>query len=264
MRLATAETTVIVTGAVGTIGSSVFGAALSAGYQGVALVRRESQVDALAARLGIFGDSFGAVYCDLASDPSLDTAGRQLRELVAGRRVVLVNSAGIHGPLERVEKISPHHWNDVIRLNLVAPITLAQSLLPDMVEFGWGRIINMSSMASNTLSPFNGPYALSKVALNRYTAQLALELATTGVTAHALHPGDVQSSMSREIHRRASAGPHLADYARWAESTAADDPNAAAQRVLSLIDDRVAAASNGHFLYPVGDERPPIVLIPSA
>ncbi|GIF55823.1 SDR family NAD(P)-dependent oxidoreductase [Asanoa iriomotensis] len=243
--------TAVVTGASGTIGGAIAVALAAAGCPVVALGRDDERLAALAAGITAAGGACTTVAAELAG-----------RALPVGR-VVLVNAAGVHGPLAPVAEVAVEEWDRVIGVNLLAAVARTRAVLPGMLASGWGRIVNVSSAAG--VAPagrFNAPYATSKAALNRFTAHVAAEVAGTGVTAHALHPGDVVSRMHGDIARQAAAVPRLAGYATWARQTSAhgDDPRAAGRAVVRLLDDAYAHRVNGWFLWPDGDRRTPFPL----
>lgn len=101
-----------------------------------------------------------------------------------------------------------------------------------------GRIIIINSAAGRPppAAPHNGPYAVNSAALDRWTAQLAVEL-DPPVTAHSLHPGDIASGMAVDIARRAAGDPRLAAQAAWAATTLAggDNPAATGSLVIRLL-----------------------------
>jgi NAD(P)-dependent dehydrogenase (short-subunit alcohol dehydrogenase family) len=130
-----------------------------------------------------------------------------------------------------------------------------------MIARGWGRIVNFSSAAAlHPPGPLNSAYGTSKVALNQFTRHLAAELATSGVTANAIHPGEVKTEMWATVRDEAgSTGPIGAGYRQWAadvERTGGDDPQKAVDLVLRIITD--PAEINGKFLWIEGGLQTPI------
>jgi NAD(P)-dependent dehydrogenase (short-subunit alcohol dehydrogenase family) len=247
--------TAVVTGASGTVGGAIAVALAAAGHPVVALGRDAGRLAALRARVVDAGGACRTYAVDLAGPVNLPP--------VPSGPVVLVNAAGVHGPLGPIAEVAVGEWERVLATNLLAAVACTRTLLPGMLAAGWGRVVNVSSAAGVAAAGrFNAPYATSKAALNRFTAHLAVEVAGTGVTAHALHPGDVVSAMHGDIARMAAAVPRLADFDAWARATRAggDDPGAAARTVVGLLDDDRAARLNGWFLWPDGDRREPFPL----
>jgi NAD(P)-dependent dehydrogenase (short-subunit alcohol dehydrogenase family) len=103
-----------------------------------------------------------------------------------GRCDVLVNNAGYtsNGP---VLEVPSSRWQKAMRVQVVAPLQLVQGLVPGMLERGSGRVLNISSEAASTLAPNLALYSVSKLAMERLTEYLHLELGGRGVSFNALH-----------------------------------------------------------------------------
>ena len=124
-----------------------------------------------------------------------------------GRIDVLINNASELGP-SPMPGLADYRWQDlerVLRVNVLAPLHLAQLVLPGMRERGEGVIINVSSDAGVEAYPGWGGYGASKAALEHLTRTLAAELEGTGIRVYAVDPGD----MDTEMHRRAEPGVDL-------------------------------------------------------
>lgn len=165
---------------------------------------------------------------------------------------ILVNAAGMFGPISLVQDGDPEAWIATQTLNVIAPYQLCRAFLPGMIEAGWGRIVNINSAAAlHPPGPLNSAYAVSKVALNRLTRALAVEIEGSGVTANAIHPGDVKTEMWADIRDQAMQSPLGSGYlewVKWVEETGGDPPEKAADLVLRLCSDE-AATINGRFLW---------------
>ena len=207
----------------------------------------------------------GGVAWPTPADISEPAAVEKLRQEVNRRCApvsILVNAAGIYGPIQLVKNSDPHRWIQTFAVNLIGPYLTSRAFVGDMVAHRWGRIINFSSAASlHPPGPFNSAYGTSKAALNQFTRHLAAELSGTGVTANVLHPGDVKTDMWAAIRAEAEAlGPEAEGYRKWAqwvEQTGGDDPQKAADLVLRLTDER-ASATNGQFLWIEAPLQAPI------
>ncbi len=136
------------------------------------------------------------VQADVA-DPGAVEAMRErvLREL--GRVDVLVNNAGIHQHLKSWE-LSAEDWDRVIDVNLTGAFLVSRAFAPDMVEAGWGRIINISSIIADIGTDHEAHYAASKAGMHGLTKSLALELSPRGVTVNAVAPGYIATDMTAE------------------------------------------------------------------
>lgn len=165
---------------------------------------------------------------------------------------ILINAAGMFGPLQLIQDSDPQTWIATQTLNVIAPYLLCRAFLPGMMTAGWGRIVNVSSAGSlHQPVPLSSAYAVSKVALNRLTRGLAVEIEGSGVTANAIHPGDVKTEMWADIRDQAMQSPlgsGYLDWVKWVEETGGDPPEKAADLVLRLCSDE-AANINGQFLW---------------
>ena len=201
----------------------------------------------------------------LAADVSEIEAVDRLRVAIAeklGTPAILINAAGVFGPIQLIHQSDPRRWIETLSINLVAPYLTCRALVKPMMEAGWGRIINFSSAASlHVPGPLNSAYGTSKVALNQFTRHLAAEIAGSGVTANVIHPGEVKTEMWAAIRDESrTAGSVGQGYRDWVEhvaQTGGDDPQKAVDLVLELIDDR-SAQVNGQFVWIAGGLQKPI------
>ena len=129
---------------------------------------------------------------DLASRASVKDYCDRLKRPVD----ILVNNAGIN-VLAGLGELRPETWDDMIRVNMTAPLELAQRLSAGMAERGWGRILNISSIFSLVTRERRLVYSSVKAGLNGMTRALALELAPHGVLVNALCPGYVETELTR-------------------------------------------------------------------
>ena len=112
----------------------------------------------------------------------------------AGPLDILVNNAGMQH-VAPVEEFPVDKWDMIIALNLTAVFDACRLAVPHMKARGWGRVINTASAHSKVSSPFKAPYCASKHGVDGFTKSLALELATSGVTANSISPGYVWTSL---------------------------------------------------------------------
>ena len=167
-----------------------------------------------------------------------------------GRPSVVINAAGIFGPIALIKDSDPKEWMETLLVNSAGPYLVTRAFLGGMIEAGWGRIVNLSSAASlHAPGPLNSAYGTSKVALNHFTRHLAAELQDTGVTANVIHPGDVKTEMWADIRDKTGAvageGNSYDNWVAWVEETGGDPPEKAAKLVLDIID----SDANGQFLW---------------
>ena len=108
----------------------------------------------------------------------------------AGPVDVLVNNAGMQF-VAPVDEFPVEKWDQIIALNLTAAFDACRLAIPHMKAQNWGRIINIASAHSLTASPFKAAYVAAKHGLAGLTKTIALELATTKITANCISPGYV-------------------------------------------------------------------------
>jgi 2-dehydro-3-deoxy-L-rhamnonate dehydrogenase (NAD+) len=145
-------------------------------------------------------DGIEVITADIApgADLALDVTDAEAAVLAvqqAGDVDILINSAGIVGPGKPLWETTPTEWEAVISVNLLGSVNMCRAVLPGMLERGWGRIVNMASMAGKDGNPNMSPYSASKAAVIGFTKSLGKELATTGVIVNAIAPAVVQTEM---------------------------------------------------------------------
>ncbi len=189
--------TAVVTGGASGIGHAVAERLRSDGFQ-VAVID-----------LSPTDDGFGYV-ADVTDRTQVDTAVAAIREKF-GPILVLVNAAGVEG-FQKFSKMTFPEWSKVIDVNLNGVFHTIQSVLPDMVEAGWGRIVNISSSSTHSGQPFMAHYVAAKSAVNGLTKSLALEYGPSGITVNAVPPGFVDTPMLRSAESRHLLGGTVEDH----------------------------------------------------
>ncbi|WP_096290478.1 SDR family NAD(P)-dependent oxidoreductase [Mycobacterium ahvazicum] len=154
-------------------------------------------------------DGFGHV-ADVTDRTQVDAAMSAIRDAL-GPIQVLVNAAGVEG-FKKFLSMSFEEWSKVIDVNLNGVFNTVQSALPDMVETGWGRIINISSSSTHSGQPFMAHYVAAKSAVNGLTKSLALEYGPSGITVNAVPPGFVDTPMLRSAESRHLLGGTVEDH----------------------------------------------------
>jgi 2-hydroxycyclohexanecarboxyl-CoA dehydrogenase len=145
--------------------------------------------------------SFAADVTDRAQ---IDTALNAARAAL-GPITILVNAAGLTS-FRRFTNLTSEEWARVIDVNLNGVFHVTQAVLPDMLEAGWGRIVNISSSSTHSGSPFQAAYVAAKSAVNGLTKTLALEYGPQGITANVIPPGSIDTPMLRKAEERGLLG----------------------------------------------------------
>ena len=149
---------------------------------------------------------------DVADRAAVDAAVRCIRTEL-GPVAILVNSAGITGFREFLA-ITEDRWDRAMRVNLYGTFHCTQAALPDMIDGGWGRVVNISSSSAQTGQPYMVHYAAAKAGVIGLTKALAREVGPHGVTVNTIPPSTVDTPMLRESERRGLLGGPVEDIAQ--------------------------------------------------
>jgi NAD(P)-dependent dehydrogenase (short-subunit alcohol dehydrogenase family) len=145
-------------------------------------------------------DAEFAYTADVTDRTAVENALTAIRAQL-GPVTVLVNAAGLE-KFKRFTDITFDDWQRVIDVNLNGVFHCVQAVLPDMIEAGWGRIVNISSSSTHSGQPFMSPYVAAKSAVNGLTKSLALEYGPSGITVNAVPPGFIDTPMLRKSEAR--------------------------------------------------------------
>lgn len=261
MSLQLAGRNAVVTGAGRGLGRVVAEGLAAAGCAVAVVARSPGQVDETVHVIRRAGGRAIGVVGDI-SDVGTVTRLRDEIHHALGPVTILVNAAGVFGPIQPIEDGDPRRWIETLLINTIGPYLTCRSFVPDMRAAGWGRIVNFSSAATlHPPGPLNSAYGTSKVALNQFTRHLAAELAGSNVTAHVIHPGEVKTAMWAAIDAESrTAGPQAAGYRAWAEGvgvSGGDDPRKALELVLDILRNPDPGFT-GRFLWIEGGQQTPL------
>ena len=138
------------------------------------------------------------VVVDLTQEDAV--AASTERTLAAFARIdILINSAGITGPNMKTWEYTPADFRKVIDVDLVAPYLVCRSVVPHMIQTGYGRIVNIASVAGKEGNPNAPAYSAAKAGLIGLTKSLGKELATTGVACNCITPAAAQTEMFNQM-----------------------------------------------------------------
>ena len=189
----------LVTGAVGGIGRSISlhlaaeGAILALSY----LVERDEDAEEYLKELTRQGFRASLYKADVSrSDEAVSLVERVTKDF--GRIDVLINNAGITID-KTMRNMSPDQWDKVIGVDLSSVFYCSRAVIGQMLERGYGRIVNISSVVGQKGNFGQTNYAAAKAGIIGFTKALALETAKKGITVNAIAPGFVKTAMTDKI-----------------------------------------------------------------
>ncbi len=197
--------TAVVTGGGSGIGRAIANRLAEDGFATAVLDLNAGAAEMVAAEARAKGHeavAFGGV--DVSDRAQVNAAIQSIRETL-GPVLVLVNNAGRTG-FKEFMKISDESWDGILAVNLNGPFYCCQAVIPDMVEAGWGRIVNISSSSAQSGQQYMTHYVASKAGLIGLTKSLALELGPQGITVNTVPPGFVDTPMLRGSEKRGLLG----------------------------------------------------------
>jgi NAD(P)-dependent dehydrogenase (short-subunit alcohol dehydrogenase family) len=235
------ERVAVVTGAAGGIGRAMVRGLMAAEIRVVGVDRDGEPLKALA-------DEFRnrdllTIGVDLATDGAAAEIVAAARNRF-GQINILVNNAGIGPGTIRADswqrplkfwEITPEHWRQFVAVHTTAPLTLANAVAPEMMQRGWGRIVNVTTSLGTMIGAGMPTYGPSKAALEALSAVMAKDLDGTGVTVNVLVPGGMTNT------------PMIPDSAGY-ERAALIQPEVMAPPLLWLVSDAAAQVSGRRFL----------------
>jgi 2-dehydro-3-deoxy-L-rhamnonate dehydrogenase (NAD+) len=196
-QLDLADRVAIVTGGARGIGFAVAERILRSGGRVSLWDRDRPRLDEAVDQLSVHGN-VNANAVELTSDAEIQSAlGATLDRF--GKVDILVNNAGITGGNAPTWELEPAVWRQVLEINLVAPFLLSRAIVPHMLEQGYGRIVNVASVAGKEGNPNASHYSASKAGLIALTKSLAKELATRNILVNCVTPAAARTEIFAQM-----------------------------------------------------------------
>ncbi|MBD9528146.1 SDR family NAD(P)-dependent oxidoreductase [Paracoccus sp. PAR01] len=181
----------VITGGAQGIGYAIAQRFIDSGARVIIWDRDGDAAEKAAANLG---DAASSRQVELSEDAQIEAAARE-----AGPVDILINNAGITGGNGKTWELDPTVWRQVIEVNLNAPYVACRALVPGMIERGYGRIVNVASIAAKEGNPNAAHYSASKAGLIALTKSLGKELAGTGILVNAITPAAARTPIFNQM-----------------------------------------------------------------
>jgi len=202
----------LVTGGSRGIGRATALALAALGADVVVAARSQQELEETAEAVRRVGRRGEAFVCDVSLRGDVEKTLDQVRTSL-GDPLILVNNAGIAAGAKLADT-TDELWERTLRVNATAAFYWTRAVMPLMLQAGWGRVINIASIAAKAAAPYMVAYAASKHALLGLTRAVASEVASRGVTVNAICPGYVDTPMTQgsieNIHARTGRSPEQA------------------------------------------------------
>jgi 3-oxoacyl-[acyl-carrier protein] reductase len=192
--------TAIITGASRGLGLAIARAFVAEGA-GVVLCARDGA--ALEAAAETLGDAAAVETADVSRPADAERLVRTALDRF-GSLEILVNNAGVYGPMGRLEDVDWDEWTRAVEINLYGSVLMCRAALPHFRAAGYGKIVQVSGGGATAPLPRLSAYAGSKAAAVRFAETLAMETKDAGIDVNAIAPGALNTTMLDEV---LAAGP---------------------------------------------------------
>lgn len=187
--------TAVVTGGASGLGKASAARIVAEGGKVVLWDLNEDALKAAAEEVG----AVATVALDVADPAAVEAAARTSHKALGGRIDILVASAGITGATVPVHEFPLDSWKRVVDINLNGVFYCSRAIVPFMLDNGYGRIVNVASVAGKEGNPNASAYSASKAGVIGFTKSLGKELAGKGVIANSLTPATFESPILEQL-----------------------------------------------------------------
>lgn len=189
-----AQRVAVVTGGAKGLGAAITRRLLASGAKVAVWDQDKAGLDKAVAE---FGDDALGVQCDVSQHGAVEAAVASTLERF-GRIDILVNNAGISGPNINGWEYPLDQWRQVVEIDLFGVYFCCRSVIPHMIEGGYGRIVNVASISGKEGNPTATPYAAAKAGVMAMTKSLGKELVKTGVIVNAIAPAAFETDIFKQ------------------------------------------------------------------
>jgi NAD(P)-dependent dehydrogenase (short-subunit alcohol dehydrogenase family) len=232
------EKVAIVTGGASGIGLGIVERLARDGAKVAVLDLNLDDAEAAASKIRASGGTAIAVRVDVSDRDAVFAGVGQVRTEL-GPVTILVNNAGKEGFRPFLE-ITPESWDSLIAINLTGTFHCCQAVIPDMIEAGWGRIVNISSSSTHGGQPLMSHYVASKSGVVGLTKSLALEFGPSGITVNTIPPGFIDTPMTRRNEAKGLLGKGVDHHASQTPVRRAGRPEDIAAACAFLVSDEAS------------------------
>lgn len=135
---------------------------------------------------------------DVTSETSVQAAAEKTKDAL-GRIDLLVNNAGIAGSTAKLWELPVAEWRKVVEIDLVGPYLCCRSVVPIMLANGYGRIVNIASIAGKEGNPNASHYSAAKAGVIALTKSLGKELAQSGIVVNCITPAVIETDILKQV-----------------------------------------------------------------
>jgi len=244
--------TILVTGGTRGIGKVIAEHFLELNYNIVVCSRTSKSCNRSKKYFSSYGDQVLVLQADVSNENDVIVLVK--KTLSKYKKIdVLINNAGIYGPIGRFFDNDFKHWLEAMNINMVGVLNMCRKVVPQMIENNFGRIINISGGGAAKPMPMYSAYSASKAAIVRFTETIALELVNFNITVNAIAPGFITTDIHKETieankklvgefynqtqTRLSNGGDDPRETAKLAEHLASDDCKITGKLISAMYDD---------------------------
>lgn len=235
----------IITGASEGLGREIARAYVRAGAHVVLCARDAQRLDEARLEVGSLAQPaqiVAAMATDVSDPAAVDTLVAHALECVSPIQI-LVNNAGVYGPMGPIESVDWTAWVRAVEINLYGSVLMTRALVPHFKAHRYGKIIQLSGGGATNPLPRISAYAASKAAVVRFAESLALEVEAFGIDVNAIAPGSLNTRMMNQLM---AAGPDVVGSALYERmKTIADEGGVPLARGAELAVFLASPASDG-------------------